>query len=194
MTEDVKKLPDGFKDPRDKLVLNEVPIIDVSDLPRAPITPLSKEQYRNAVITIDKEFVGPYIDTIAKAVGVDVIDDKFYDEVVPTTDKASSIFVIRSRRRVFYQQEKGYAEWEGIEVLVKNYVVAGAQVRAYASNNEGAFMYVRLFDKRQGKEGDYIYHGDPEGQRRLTVEAVPRLILNYLEQEGIIPGHLGITL
>ena len=48
-------------------------------------------------------------------------------------------------------------------------------------------MYVRLFDKRNDQ---YVYHGDPEGKRRLKEEAVPRLIMNYLEQEGIIQSRM----
>jgi len=181
-----KLVPDDFNDPREKLSLNEVPLLEASDLPREPVTSLTKEQYRNAVISVDETFVAPQIAIIAKAVGVNVIDDKFYDEVVPTTDKASSLFVIQSRRKVFYKQDRGYAEWEGIEILVKNFVVAGVWVRAYAGTNEGRFMYVRLFDKRQGEDGDYIYQGDPEGHKCLKVEVVPQMIMNYLEQEKVI--------
>lgn len=183
MTEDVKPVPDNFYDPKDKLVLSEVPTIDVSDLEHLPVSPLSKEEYRNAVIAVDQDFVALHIDLIAQACGVDVIDDLFYDKEIPTTDKASSLFVIRNRRTVKYNTDKGIAEWEGIQILVKNFVVAGAQVRSYAHGHHGVFMYVRLYDKRIE---DYVYQGDSEGKRPLKPESVPRLIINFLEQEGIL--------
>jgi hypothetical protein len=189
MTTDNKhvQLPEGFVDPRDKMVLNVVPRIDVTDLPLPPVAPLDREKYRQAVIAVDKEFVGPVVHKIARAVGVDVIDDEFYNEVVPTTDKSSSLFVIRSRAKVHHNTDKGFSEWEGIEIRVKGMIVAGVVARAYAATNEGAFMLARLYDNRVS---NYVVLGDPEGKRAIKADSIPQMIMNYLEQEGIISRRL----
>ncbi len=187
--EDVRPLPPGFKDPRDRLALNEVPLIDVSELPRAPVTELTEAEYRKAVIAVDETLVAPQLDRIAKGIGVDVIDNDFYKDVMPVTDKSSSICVIRNRDQddIRYVQDKGFAEWEGIQIVVSGFVVAAVRVRAYAQTNEGAFMYVRVFDKRKQ---EYVYQGDPKEKRALKEDIVYQLVMNYLEQEGIINSIL----
>ena len=183
MADKQMKLPKNFVDPRDRLVLNEVPLIDVSELPRAPITPLDEERHRKSVVAVDEVFLTPFLADLAAQLGVDVIDDDFYTEIMPTTDKASSISIVQCRHNFQHYPDKGYSEWEGLQVIVCGFLAAGALVRAYVDPIEGAFMHVRLWDRR--KE-NYLYHGDPEGKRRLRPEAVMQIVLNFLDQEGII--------
>lgn len=180
-----KDVPKDFKDPRDKLHLNEVPILKAEDLPRQAVTPLDEETVQKALRYGDEMIVKPIVEFIATALGVDVIDDDFYREVMPVTDKASTICVMQNRAKdsIYTFPDKGYIEWEGIKIVVKGFTVAAAQVRVYINKEDGAFMYVRLLNT---SKKEYVYNGDSTGNKALRSEVIPRIILNYLEQEGII--------
>jgi len=156
---------------------------------KSPVPPLEKTPAQKDMDDVVKNadaLIMPIVERIATLLGVEPIDNIFYEGAVPITDKSSCIFTILNRNS-FFQTETHFM-WEYFWVKCKGVNLVSLGVGAKKNDLVPVLYYVKLWENKglNGLPG-FTMCGDPEEEvakrRVLKKEVVVEIIEGYLKKE-----------
>tara|TARA_R100000656_G_scaffold104176_1_gene76132 strand:+ start:157950 stop:158549 length:600 start_codon:yes stop_codon:yes gene_type:complete len=144
--------------------------------------PNSYPNLPDAVKDAEFRFVFPLGQFIAKAIGITLLDDEAYNRVLKAI-RSRSVFVVLNLYKC--QVREGEASWFGLTVQCKKHPIVLVKFRLRLSTGQIGISQIRFWSSAAQR---YEISGDPSGNSFIPREKANAMILNYLNQEGVIPG------
>jgi len=128
----------------------------------------------------EMSFVLPMANFLSQTFDINLVDEVMYEKILKQL-RQRMLFVVMNMYKL--QVVDGIAIWDGIVVMAKQHPVVIVRFKLQLSTGRIGIAYVKAWSKeRQG----YIMFGDRTQKTMLDRDRATEIILNYVEQEGIL--------
>lgn len=125
-------------------------------------------------------FVLPMANFLAHTLNIDIIDEIMYDKTLKQL-RQRMLFVVMNMHNL--KTQDGMSWWDGIVLMCKTHPVVLVRFKMHLASRKIGIAFIKVWNSSKKV---YVLYGDKEQRQLMTRERASRLILDYLNHEGIV--------